>query len=92
MVKLINISLSTATISSLFGGWFYMESHFASASELRSIANTLEQSQIQLRLDILDDRIYREQQKENADVGRIGMMEAQIRRLEARQQTLMGAQ
>jgi hypothetical protein len=85
----MQVSVSVATLSAIFGAWFYVDSYFAKASDLQLVSNTLEQSQYQLRIDVLEDRIDRELRSSRPDNRRVGKMRSQIRRLETRLEVLI---
>lgn len=76
-------------VSMIFGGWLYVDGYFAKAADLSNVAIGLEQSQIQLRIDILEDRIDREIEKKSPNQRRIDKMNNQINRLEERYKILL---
>ena len=77
-------------VSVILGGWLYVDSYFAKAADLSDIATALEQSQIQLRLDIIEERVDRELEKPEPNERRIEKFNNQLRRLEKRYEFLLG--
>lgn len=91
MIKIIQTSIGLTSISMVLGAWLYVDSYFAKSSELTAVASNLEQSQIQLRIDILEDRIDRESEKQSPNRRRIEKWNSQIGRLEKREEILLKA-
>ena len=87
--SVIEITGGITGISMILGGWLYVDSYFAKAADLGHVASALEQSQIQLRIDILEDRIDRETEKLAPNQRRIDKMNNQIHRLEERYKILL---
>ena len=82
------MSLGVTGMSLILGAWLYVDTYFAHAADLERVAVTLEQSMIQLRIDILEGRIDREHEKDNSNVRLIEKWNNEIRRLESRQKIL----
>ncbi len=87
--SVIEIVGGVTGISMILGGWLYVDSYFAKAADLSHIAVTLEQSQLQLRIDVLEDRIDREVEKTEPNARRIEKMQSQIHRYELRYEALI---
>ena len=85
----IEIGVATTGVSLILGAWLYVDSYFASAADLSMVALSLEQAQIQLRIDVLEDRIDREIEKSSPNKRKIDKMNSQIDRLEVRQEALI---
>lgn len=86
-------------IAMFFGGWFFADGYFAHAEDLLPIQKknqvmewSFEQSQNDMRIDITEDRIWREEQKPNPDRNRIKKWEGQIQKYEMRQDHLQQMQ
>jgi len=89
----IELVAGSTGIALVFGGWLYVDTYFAHAKDLKIVSITMEQSLIQLRIDVLENRIDRELEKcheinDGPDQRKIDKMKNQIRRLEARQNVL----
>jgi len=84
-----------AVIGAIFSAWLFMDSHFAKDAALKIVQQeaqvakwTFEESQNTLRMDILEDRIWREQSKTAPDNIQILRWNNQIVSLEKRQITI----
>jgi len=94
--KTLKISLSLMLfVSMVMGGWFVLKAEFASASAVNqqfaavnknmSLGRvTSELATNALRIDVLEDRVYR-LEKNGLDHVQMRKLEGQLRRLEARQ-------
>jgi len=84
-----------AVLGAIFSAWLFMDNHFAKDAALRVVQQeaqvtkwTFEESQNTLRMDILEDRIWREQGKASPDNIQILRWNNQIVSLEKRQVTI----
>lgn len=86
-------------VSSIVGGWVYVDDRWElreAAQEARSeleqqiaaVDMGSEQAQIQLRLDIIEDRVEREQEKPVPRNNRLWKWQKQMQRLEQRYELL----
>ena len=87
--SILEVTGGITGVSMILGGWLYVDSYFAKAADLSSMAVSLEKAQILMRIDILEDRIDRELEKTAPNDRRIEKMENQIRRLETRGEVLL---
>lgn len=89
------ITAAIALISGIAGGWIYIDDRFEHRNaalfarkqievKIAAVDMDSEQQQIQLRLDIMEDRIWREKKKEDPDLERLDRWNTQIKRLEKR--------
>ncbi len=87
------------TVGSIIGAWLFIDGYFAHAEDV--VENTqgiqvaewgFEQSQNLMRQDIIEDRIWREEQQTAPDGNRIRKWSNQLDRLEDRQHKLQGLQ
>ena len=98
-VPVAGIANIVIILGGIFGSWFFADNYFAHADDIVAVSQetkvtkwTFEQSQNDLRMDILEDRIWREKKQPNPDQSQIERWERQIKKIEQRQQYLQRLQ
>ena len=86
-------------IGMLFGAWFFADGYFVHASDFLRMQQkhqvskwTFEQSQNDLRMDIIEDRIWREGKQTAPDQNQIIRWRGQVNKIEQRQNHLQQVQ
>ena len=86
-------------ITTVIGAWLFMDARFAHAEDLEEVKQeaqvqgwTMEQSQLDLRADIVEDRIWREEQKSEPNSTIVSRWKKQLLKLEKRAQWLQQLQ
>ena len=75
-------------VPALFGAWLFVDSYFAKQKDLLWVHATLQQADIQMRIDYYEDRLDREKSKSAPSNSIIQHLSSQIRRLELRYKAL----
>ncbi len=88
-----------AFITSIISGWLFIDGYFAHAGEIDKVGTeikvqgwTMEQSVIDLRLDVIDERLTRELKKKEPDREKVRKFEKSMHKLETRQEWLQQLQ
>jgi len=85
----LGVIVKTGTGLALIIGWVMaFNAYYASAADVNSGFNTMEQTMLDIRLDVVRDRKYGEMNKDVPDPVQVERYEDQIDRMEQRQDLL----
>lgn len=88
----LNIMKVSAVVgASVLTGWLFLDSYFAHAKDVQSMQKqykvdqwSFEQTQNYIRQDVLEDRLYREQEQAAPDTHKVKKLQGSIGTLKAR--------